>query len=145
MFDLSIDKLLVIGLVAVFLLGPDRLPQAAAQLGRWVRVLRGMADEAKARIGDELGPEFTEEHWERLDPRRYSPKRIIRDALLDGGADPDTAAPTSYADLAARTVGLATGPVPVVRAITGPIEVVPVASSASVAVAAARTMEPEDR
>lgn len=133
MFDLSIDKLLVIGLVAVFLLGPDRLPQAAAQLGRWVRVLRGMADEAKARIGDELGPEFTEEHWERLDPRRYSPKRIIRDALLDDGRDPDMPAPTSYADLAARTIGLATGPVPVVHAITGPIEIVPVGVPASTA------------
>jgi sec-independent protein translocase protein TatB len=100
MLDLSIDKLLVIGLIAVFLLGPDRLPQAAAQLGRWVRVLRGMADEAKARIGEELGPEFTEEHWEKLDPRRYSPRRIIQDAL----ADPDGTAPASYAELAARTL-----------------------------------------
>jgi sec-independent protein translocase protein TatB len=138
MFDLSIDKLLVIGLVAVFLLGPDRLPQAAAQLGRWVRVLRGMADEAKARIGDELGPEFTDEHWEKLDPRRYSPKRLLRDALLDAGADPDGMRPGSYADLAARTIGLATGPVPVVAAITGPVQtvavpvdVVPVAATPS--------------
>jgi sec-independent protein translocase protein TatB len=107
MFDLSIDKLLVIGLVALFLLGPDRLPQAAAQLGRWVRVLRRMADDAKSRLGDELGPEFTDADWAKLDPRRYSPKRIIRDAL----ADPHGTAPTSYDELMSRT--LPREPVPV--------------------------------
>ena len=142
MLDLSIDKLLVIGLVAVFLLGPDRLPQAAAQLGRWMRLLRGLADEAKARIGEELGPEFTEEHWEKLDPRRYSPKRIIRDALVGSGADPDRAAPTSYADLAARTVPSLTGPVEVV------LVAVPVAvplGTASVGVMPAAVTQAEPR
>ena len=127
MLDLSIDKLLVIGVIAMFLLGPERLPQAAAQLARWVRVLRRMADDAKARLGEELGPEFTEADWKKLDPRQYSPKRIIRDALLD----PDGAAPVSYADLSARTAGLATGPVPIVPAITGPVQIVPAAAPAN--------------
>ncbi len=100
MLDLSFDKLLVIGLIALFLIGPDRLPQAATQLARWVRVLRRLADDAKARLGEELGPEFSEADWAQLDPRRYSPKRIIRDALLD----PDGSAPASYEELTARTL-----------------------------------------
>lgn len=100
MLDLSFDKLLVIGVIALFLIGPDRLPQAAAELARWVRVLRRLADDAKTRLGDELGPEFTDTDWAQLDPRRYSPKRIIRDAL----ADPRGSAPTSYEELMARTL-----------------------------------------
>jgi sec-independent protein translocase protein TatB len=82
-FGLTFDKLLVIGVIAVFLLGPDRLPHYAAQLGRLVRSLRDMATGAKARMKDELGDDFDEVEWQKLDPRQYDPRRIIREALLD--------------------------------------------------------------
>ena len=80
MFDLSIGKLLVIGLIALFLVGPDKLPQYAAQLAKWVRVARSMLDEAKGRVRSELGPEFDDVDWESLDPRRYHPKRLLAEA-----------------------------------------------------------------
>jgi len=80
-FGLSFDKLLIIGVVAVFLLGPERLPKYAAQLGRLVRSLRTMANSAKDRMRDEMGPEFDEIEWKKLDPRQYDPRKIIRDAL----------------------------------------------------------------
>ena len=80
MFDLSIGKLLVIGVIALFLVGPDKLPQYAAQLAKWVRVARSMLDEAKGRVRSELGPEFDDVDWESLDPRRYHPKRLLADA-----------------------------------------------------------------
>ena len=86
MFDLSFEKLLVIGVVALFLIGPDKLPGFAATLGRWVRVARGMVDGAKERVREEMGPDFDEVDWQRLDPRQYDPRRIIRDALLDDPA-----------------------------------------------------------
>lgn len=86
MFDLSFEKLLVIGVVALFLIGPDKLPGFAAALGRWVRVARGMIDGAKERVREEMGPDFDEVDWQRLDPRQYDPRRIIRDALLDDPA-----------------------------------------------------------
>jgi len=79
-FDLSIGKLLVIGLIALFLVGPDKLPQYAAQLGRWVRIARGLADGAKQRLAEEMGPEFDEVAWADLDPRRYHPKRLLAEA-----------------------------------------------------------------
>jgi sec-independent protein translocase protein TatB len=79
-FDLSFGKLLVIGVIALFLVGPEKLPQYAAQLGRWVRVARSMLDEAKGRVTSELGPEFDDVDWASLDPRRYSPKRLLADA-----------------------------------------------------------------
>ena len=87
---LTFDKLLLIGLLAVFLIGPDRLPGYAAQLGRLARSLRDMANGAKDRMREEMGPEFDEVDWTTLDPRKYDPRRIIREALID---EPQAAAP----------------------------------------------------
>ena len=59
-FGLTFDKLLIIAIIAVFLIGPDRLPGYAAQLARLVKSLRSMADGAKERMREEMGPEFDE-------------------------------------------------------------------------------------
>jgi sec-independent protein translocase protein TatB len=93
-FGLTFDKLLIIAVIAVFLIGPDRLPGYAAQLARLVRTLRGFADGAKDRMREEMGPEFDEVDWKKLDPRQYDPRRIIREALLE---EPATASATSAA------------------------------------------------
>lgn len=86
MFGLTFEKLLLIGVIAVFLLGPERLPYYAGQLGKFVRSLRDFANGAKDRMREEMGPEFDEVDWRKLDPRQYDPRRIIREALAD--ADP---------------------------------------------------------
>jgi len=83
---LTIDKFLVILVIAIFLLGPERIPHYAAQLGRLVRSVRDMADGAKERLREEMGPDFDDVDWKKLDPRQYDPRRIIREALLE---DPD--------------------------------------------------------
>lgn len=82
-FGLTFEKLLIIGVIAVFLLGPERLPHYAAQLGRLVRSLRDMATGAKDRVKEEMGPDFDDVDWRKLDPRQYDPRRIIREALTD--------------------------------------------------------------
>lgn len=82
-FGLTFDKLLIIGIIAVFLLGPERLPYYASQLARLVKSLRSMADGAKERMREEMGPDFDDIDWKKLDPRQYDPRRIIREALLD--------------------------------------------------------------
>jgi sec-independent protein translocase protein TatB len=83
MFDLSLGKIAVIAVLALFLVGPDKLPAYAAKLGQWVRVARGMVDGAKERMREELGPDFDDVDWQRLDPRQYDPRRIVREALLE--------------------------------------------------------------
>jgi sec-independent protein translocase protein TatB len=87
MFGLTFDKLLVIAVIAVFLLGPERLPHYAAQFGRLVKSLRRMAEDAKGRMREEMGPDFDDVDWKKLDPRQYDPRRIIREALLDDDDD----------------------------------------------------------
>lgn len=83
MFGLDFEKLLVIGFIAVLIIGPQRLPKYAAQFGRLVRTVRDLADGAKDRLRDEMGPEFDDVDWKKLDPRQYDPRRIIRDALTE--------------------------------------------------------------
>ncbi|MGY4858764.1 Sec-independent protein translocase TatB [Cryobacterium sp. AP23] len=83
MFGLTFDKVIIIVIIAAFLLGPERIPHYAAMLGRFVRKAKEMANGAKDRLKDEMGPEFDEVDWKKLNPRQYDPRRIIRDALLD--------------------------------------------------------------
>jgi sec-independent protein translocase protein TatB len=108
-FGITFDKLLIIGVIAVFLLGPNKLPHYAAQLGKLVRNLRDMANGAKDRMREEMGPEFDDVDWQRLDPRQYDPRRIIREALLDDEPAPRI---TRTASAAAAGATLAIGATP---------------------------------
>lgn len=90
MFGLTGEKLLILGLIAVFVLGPDRLPHYAAQLAKFIKSMKRMAEGAKSQLSTELGEELD---WKKLDPRQYDPRRIIREAL----ADDDSPAPNATA------------------------------------------------
>ena len=76
-------EILILLIVAVVVVGPERLPRFAAQLGSWVRVLRSFLTQAKDRVAEELGEDAAEVDWAALDPRQYDPRRIVRDALVD--------------------------------------------------------------
>lgn len=104
-FGLTVEKILIIGVIAVFLVGPNRLPKYAAQLGQWARNLRNMATNATEKMREELGPEFDDVDWRKLDPRQYDPRRIIRDALLDDEPAPTLSRPS-------KTVRLDAGDLP---------------------------------
>lgn len=69
--------------LAVVILGPERLPDYAARLGRLVRQARGMAESAKGQLREQMGPEFDDINWQQYDPRQYDPRRIVREALMD--------------------------------------------------------------
>lgn len=79
-FGLTIEKLVVIAVIAGLLLGPERLPRYAAMLAQLVRRGRDLLSTAKDRMRDELGDDVD---WHTLDPRQYDPRRIIREALLE--------------------------------------------------------------
>ncbi|ROS59465.1 sec-independent protein translocase protein TatB [Frigoribacterium sp. PhB160] len=109
LFGLTFDKLLVIGVLAVFLLGPERLPGYASKLAQLVRTLRDMANGAKDRMRDEMGPEFDDVEWQKLDPRQYDPRRIIRDALLDPPSGGSSTKPVSAAMASSAAAAVAAG------------------------------------
>ena len=83
MFGLSGEKLIILLIIAAFVLGPERLPQYAKQLANLIKSIRRMAEGAKDQLANELGPEYQDLDWKKLDPRQYDPRRIIREALVE--------------------------------------------------------------
>jgi sec-independent protein translocase protein TatB len=89
-FGINGPEFLVIAVLILLVVGPERLPQYAAQLGRFVREARRMATGAREQVRAELGPEFDDVDWRKLDPRQYDPRRIVREALVDDDDAPPT-------------------------------------------------------
>ena len=83
MFGVNGWEIVLLALIAVFILGPDRLPEYAAKLAHGIRRLRVMAEGAKGQLKDQLGPEYEDINWRQYDPRQYDPRRIVKEALLD--------------------------------------------------------------
>ncbi|MCY1717042.1 Sec-independent protein translocase TatB [Microbacterium sp. SL62] len=81
MFGLTLEKLLLVGLIAAVVIGPQRLPGVVARLASLVRALRATVDAARHRAATELGVPADASEWRALDPRRYDPRRIIAEAL----------------------------------------------------------------
>jgi sec-independent protein translocase protein TatB len=87
MFGIGLWELIVILIIALLVVGPERLPQLAAQAGRLVRDLRRMYLNMRA----ELGPEFEDiergiRDIQSLDPRRQI-REYSRELLNDISAD----------------------------------------------------------
>ncbi len=57
-FGLTFEKILVIGLIAIFVVGPDRLPLLSSKLARVIREARKFFLGAKTQLRDEFGPEL---------------------------------------------------------------------------------------
>ncbi|MFC4004263.1 Sec-independent protein translocase protein TatB [Prauserella oleivorans] len=85
------SEILVLLVAALFILGPERLPEAAAWLGRSVRKVREFATGARQQLKEEMGPEYEEfrkpiEDLRQL--RSFDPKRAVTQHLFDGDPDP---------------------------------------------------------
>lgn len=98
MFGLTFEKLFVVALLAAVIIGPHRLPLCASRFADTVRNLRSAVDTARLRAEEESGLALAQADWEALDPRRYDPRRIIREAWDAPAsaiepAEPETPAP----------------------------------------------------
>jgi len=72
-------ELLILALVALFVFGPERLPQVAADAGRMLRSLRKMAQSATADLKAELGPEMADLDLASLNPRTFVARNLFAD------------------------------------------------------------------
>ena len=57
MFDVGFSELLVIAVVALLVLGPERLPRAARLAGLWVRRARAQWHSVRAELESEIAAE----------------------------------------------------------------------------------------
>lgn len=101
-FGLTWDKILIIVVLAALIIGPDRLPRYAEGLAKLFNKLRSLLSGAKDRIKEDMGSDFENVDWQKLDPRQYDPRRIVRDALFEDAAPAKTnTAARNRADTAA--------------------------------------------
>lgn len=57
MFDIGFSEVLVIFILALIVLGPEKLPKVAAQVGRWIGRARGMARQFREQLEEEVNLE----------------------------------------------------------------------------------------
>jgi sec-independent protein translocase protein TatB len=90
MFGIGLAELAVIAVVAVFVFGPDRLPEIARQAGGLARAAKRLADSTRDQLRDELGPAYAD-----LDLRDLDPRSFVRRQIAQIMAEEDDALPRS--------------------------------------------------
>ncbi|WP_439376826.1 Sec-independent protein translocase protein TatB [Amycolatopsis lexingtonensis] len=92
MFDsVGWGEILVLIIAGLFILGPERLPEAASWLAKSVKKVRDFATGAREQLREEMGPEFDQLRKPLEDLRglrNFDPKRVVTQHLFDGDADP---------------------------------------------------------
>lgn len=79
MFGIGFTELLIILVIALLVVGPERLPGMARQLGHFVREIRKMYDQVREQARAEIGPEFDEFERNLREIRSLDPRQQVRD------------------------------------------------------------------
>ena len=102
MFDIGGGEFIALGVLALIVLGPEKLPGYAAEAARTLQRLREMASSARADVRRELGPEFEDLSLKDLDPRAMVKKHLLDPIDLDSldlnGSDGDADKPAARKD-----------------------------------------------
>ena len=91
MFDsIGWGEILVVALAALFIFGPERLPNLAKDAAAGLKRVRAAIRDVRGHVDDTLGDDFAD--LRDLDLRRYHPRTFIRDQLF--GDDDEMDFPT---------------------------------------------------
>jgi len=100
MFDVGFTELLLVGLVALLVLGPERLPVAARTAGLWIGRLKRSVGAIKAEVEREIGADEIRRqlHNERiLELEREMNRNLLDDKLAEAPPRAEDAAPAAPA------------------------------------------------
>jgi len=87
-FDFGAGEVIGLAILAMILIGPERLPNFAVDAAKFVKRVREMASKATEELKENLGPGF-----EDLKPTDLNPKTFIKKQLsnvLDDEESPST-------------------------------------------------------
>ena len=82
-FDIGPLELIALAVIAMLVLGPDKLPRYAADAARVLRQVRRMANDAKSELSRELGPELQDISMADLNPRSLVRKHLLEPVDLE--------------------------------------------------------------
>ena len=77
-FDFGAGEVIGLALLAMILLGPDKLPQFAVDAAKMVKKIKNFASTATSELKENLGPGF-----EDLQPSDLHPKTFIKKQLAN--------------------------------------------------------------
>jgi sec-independent protein translocase protein TatB len=77
-FDIGLGEVLGLAVLAMFLVGPERLPKVAGEAAKWVKKIRELANTATAELKENLGPGF-----EDLQPKDLNPKTFVKKQISE--------------------------------------------------------------
>lgn len=80
MFDVGFWEVLFIGVIALLVVGPDRLPALATHAGRWIGRIRLKTRRLKAQIQQELETEHLKSLVDERDQELDSLRREVQEA-----------------------------------------------------------------
>lgn len=92
MLDLSPEKIFVLAIVALVVLGPHRLPQAARTLGRLIGQLRALTNSVQEEVRDALHEPHEAFSTALTELRPSEIRRTVRQTVADTIAPPAPAA-----------------------------------------------------
>ncbi len=84
MFDIGFSELFVIALVALLVLGPERLPKAARFAGLWARRARAQWYSVKSELENELADDELKRSLLQARDQLQGEMRQLRDGLQQG-------------------------------------------------------------
>ena len=87
MFDIGFTEILIVGVVALIVLGPERLPTALRTLGLWVGKIKRTLGSVQKEISDELRVEemrrAAKEQQENLESGMKTMQRPFHETLRE--------------------------------------------------------------
>ena len=75
-FDFGAGEVLGLALLAIILVGPDRLPHLAVDAAKLIKKVRTMSQTATSELRKNLGPGFEDLQPSDLHPRKFIKKQI---------------------------------------------------------------------
>ena len=77
MIDFNWTEILVLGVIAIVMFGPEKLPEFARKAARIIAYLRKVGDDARGQLRAELGPEFDDLHLSDLNPKNFVARHLL--------------------------------------------------------------------
>jgi sec-independent protein translocase protein TatB len=93
MFDIGFSEVLLIFVIALIVLGPEKLPRAASQVGRWIGRARAMARQFKEQLEEEVNLENVRKAHKEAAGREEASKDKDATGATSGAGTGETAAP----------------------------------------------------